>query len=98
MLAATAMAAQGELNVGQLARQRYGADAFLVGFTTYAGHVTAASNWGGRPRRKHVRPALAESHEAVLHQALIPNFWLATSDCAVRRALQRCRASSVRSV
>ena len=88
---ATAMAAQGELNVGQLARQRYGADVLLVGFTTYAGHVTAASNWGERPRRKHVRPALAESHEAVLHRAPTPNFWVATSDCEARRALQAPR-------
>ena len=46
---ATAMGDRGELNVGQLARQRYGNDAVLVGFTTYDGHVTAASNWGDDP-------------------------------------------------
>jgi erythromycin esterase-like protein len=32
----------GELNLGQLARERFGADAWLVGFTTHAGTVTAA--------------------------------------------------------
>jgi erythromycin esterase-like protein len=46
---ATAMGARGELNVGQLARQRYGGECLLVGFTTYNGRVTAASDWGRRP-------------------------------------------------
>src|SRR5206468_8346979 len=32
---ATEMSARGEWNVGQLARDRYGDDAVLVGFTTY---------------------------------------------------------------
>ena len=31
-------ARRGELNVGQLVRERYGGDAVLVGFTTYSGH------------------------------------------------------------
>jgi erythromycin esterase-like protein len=35
----------GELNVGQLVRQKYGRDAVLVGFSTYSGEVTAASDW-----------------------------------------------------
>src|ERR1044071_1456278 len=42
---ATAMGRQGEWNVGQLMRQRFGNDAVLVGFTTYAGTVAAASEW-----------------------------------------------------
>jgi erythromycin esterase-like protein len=40
---ATEMGQRGELNVGQLVRQRYGGDAVLVGFTTHHGTVTAAS-------------------------------------------------------
>ena len=28
-------------------RQRYGADAVLIGFSTFEGRVTAASDWGG---------------------------------------------------
>ena len=55
---ATAMGARGELNVGQLARQRYGNECLLVGFTTYDGAVTAASDWGDAAERKRVRPAL----------------------------------------
>src|SRR5205823_453441 len=44
---AAQMGEMGEWNVGQLARERYRDDAALVGFTTYTGTVTAASNWGG---------------------------------------------------
>jgi Erythromycin esterase homolog len=85
---ATAMGARGELNVGQLARQRYGNECLLVGFSTYDGRVTAASDWGGVAERKHVRPALRGSHEALLHEVATPRFWLDTADPAVRDTLR----------
>ena len=62
---ATEMGQRGELNVGQLMRERYGRDAVLVGFTTHHSTVTAASDWGAPPERKRVRPALADSYEAL---------------------------------
>jgi erythromycin esterase-like protein len=67
---ATYMAEYGELNVGQLVRERYDSDAVLVGFTTYTGTVTAASDWDSPAERKRVRPALPESYEALLHESL----------------------------
>ncbi len=73
---ATDMGAAGELNVGQLVRQQYQDDAFLIGFSTYTGTVTAASNWGASAQRKRVRPALPESYEALFHETGQPNFWL----------------------
>jgi len=79
---ATAMGTRGELNIGQLARQHYGDDAFLIGFSTFDGHVSAASDWGGPVERKRVRPARIDSHEALLHEVSIPQYWLATSDLA----------------
>jgi len=84
---ATGMGARGELNVGQLVRQRYARNAFLVGFTTFDGHVTAASDWGGPAERKRVRPARPDSHEALLHDVDARSFWLATADPAVRDVL-----------
>jgi erythromycin esterase-like protein/predicted phosphoribosyltransferase len=66
---ATEMGELGELNLGQLARERYGMDAVLVGFTTHTGTVTAASAWDGPAQRKHVRPSLAGSVEHLLHEA-----------------------------
>lgn len=73
---ATEMGRHGELNVGQLVRERHGGNALLVGFTTYAGTVTAASDWDEPAERKIVRPALPGSHEAALHAAGIGNFAL----------------------
>ena len=64
---ATDMGRRGELNVGQLVREKYGRDAVLVGFTTYHGTVTAASDWGKPAERKRVRPALRGSYEALFH-------------------------------
>ena len=81
------MAARGELNVGQLARQRYGANTVLIGFSTFSGEVTAASDWGEPAERKRVRPALPGSYEALLHEASEPAFWLDTHDPSVRDAL-----------
>jgi erythromycin esterase-like protein len=89
---ATEIGLQGEWNVGQLARERYGADAFLVGFSTYTGWVTAASDWDGPAERKPVRPALAGSFEALFHQAGLGNFMLPLRpDGAVREALLESR-------
>jgi erythromycin esterase-like protein/predicted phosphoribosyltransferase len=73
---ATEMGEGGELNVGQLVREEYGSSAVLVGFTTYTGTVTAASEWDGPAHRKHVRPALAGSYERLFHDAQIPRFLL----------------------
>ncbi len=82
----TDMGHQGELNVGQLARQRYGDQSVLVGFSTYHGTVTAASVWGGPAERKRVRAASADSHEAFLHQNG-GRFWLDTAQPVVHAAL-----------
>jgi erythromycin esterase-like protein len=77
---ATYMADYGELNVGQLVRERYGPEAVLVGFTTYTGTVTAASDWDGPAERKRVRPALPNSYEASFHDVTAPNFLLPLRD------------------
>ena len=73
---ATEMGEMGELNVGQLVRARYGLESVLIGFSTYSGTVTAASDWGSPAERKRVRPALAESYEALFHEVKYPRFLL----------------------
>ncbi|HEY8600481.1 MAG TPA: erythromycin esterase family protein [Thermomicrobiales bacterium] len=77
---ATEMGEGGELNVGQLARERYGDAAFLVGFSTYSGTVTAADDWDQPPRLKRVRPGLPGSYEALCHAAGLPRFFLPLRD------------------
>jgi erythromycin esterase-like protein len=52
--AATAMSDRGEFNIGQLARRTLGTEAALIGFTTYAGTVSAAWDWGAPVERKVV--------------------------------------------
>ena len=71
---ATELAARGELNIGQLLRERHGAACRSIGFTTYAGTVTAADEWGGDDLRKRVRPALSGSSEELLHQVGMKEF------------------------
>jgi erythromycin esterase-like protein len=73
---ATEMGERGELNVGQLVRERYGREAALVGFSTYQGTVTAADDWDEPAKRKRVRPALSGSYEALFHASGVPRFLL----------------------
>ncbi len=87
----TEMSARGELNVGQLARQRHGGDAVLVGFTTHSGTVTAASTWDAPAERKRVRPALPESYEALLHEVGAPSLLLCLRTGEATRGLARPR-------
>ena len=73
---ATELGYKGEWNVGQLARERYHHDAVLVGFTTYEGTVTAASDWDGPAELKQVRPALPGSYEEAFHRTGLSCFLL----------------------
>jgi erythromycin esterase-like protein len=73
---ATRMGEQGEWNVGQLVREQYGRDAVLVGFTTFDGTVTAATDWGEPAGRRRVRPALPRSYEALFHDVGLGRFLL----------------------
>ena len=73
---ATEMGIDNQITLGQLARQRRGADAVLVGFTTYGGSVTAASNWDEPAQRMIVQPALDGSVEALFHDVGVHNFAL----------------------
>ena len=73
---ATEMGRRGELNVGQIVKNRFGGAARLIGFTTYDGTVTAASQWDGPAELKRVQPSLPGSIEQVLHDTDMPRFFL----------------------
>ena len=77
---ATEVSADGQLTIGQLARERYGPQCRLIGFSTYAGTVTAASDWGGVAERKTVRPALPGSIEELLHETGKDSFMVTMHD------------------
>ena len=77
---ATEMGERGELNIGQLVREKNGHGAVLVGFTTHHGTVTAASGWGSPAERRHVRPGLGGSYEAMFHTIRPSRFLLTWSE------------------
>ena len=86
---ATQMSERGELNLGQLVRERFRREGVLIGFTTHSGTVTAASDWDQPAERKNVRPALADSYEELFHEIEHPRFWLdLRSDTKVAAALR----------
>jgi erythromycin esterase-like protein len=78
---ATDMAAAGMTSLGQLARERHGDDAVLVGFGTYRGTVVAGDQWGAQHHVMPIPPARPASLEALLHELI----------SAVRRSAGRPR-------
>jgi erythromycin esterase-like protein len=84
---AAQMGAGGELNLGQLVRERFGRDAWLIGFTTHTGTVTAARNWDDPAERRRVRPSLAGSYERLFHDVGFERFLLFLRQGPAREAL-----------
>jgi erythromycin esterase-like protein len=77
---ATEAGSRGEVTVGQLVRETHPGDCLLIGFTTFSGTVTAASQWGGPAERKDVRPALPGSVEALFHELGEQSFLVRTDE------------------
>lgn len=73
---ATEMGRSGEVNLGQLLRDRWGADVVSVGLTTHHGTVTAARQWDAAPERMALGPAITGSWDAVLHETGLQSFLL----------------------
>ncbi|HKK29159.1 MAG TPA: protein-L-isoaspartate(D-aspartate) O-methyltransferase [Alphaproteobacteria bacterium] len=83
---------RGELNIGQLCRQRFGEEAALIGFGTHTGTVAAATDWNGEVEMKRVRPSREDSYERLCHDAAKPRFLLdLRRDDALRRRLAEQR-------
>lgn len=90
--AATEMGARGEWSVGQLARQHWGSDTVLLGFSSYRGSVTAATQWDASAQRRRVRDGLPGSYEALFHETGLPRFWLwLRGNAALREGLAEPR-------
>jgi erythromycin esterase-like protein len=67
---------RGELNIGQLVKERFDAQARLIGFGTHTGTVAAADDWDEPMQIKPVRPSLPDSYERVSHDSRLPRFLL----------------------
>jgi len=84
---ATTMGDAGELNLGQLASQHFGAACCAVGLTTYEGEVTASHEWDEPAALRQVQPSLPGSYERLFHDTGLPAFVLPLGDAAVAAAL-----------
>lgn len=83
---------RGELNIGQLCRERFGDDAALIGFGTHTGTVAAASDWDGEMEVKPIRPSQGDSYERLCHDSGVERFLLHLGDDgAARRGLLKPR-------
>jgi len=71
---ASQMGEYGELSLGQLLRERYGDEVFILGYSTYHGTVMATSERGKEGDIMQLRTALPESYEAMLHNLGVDNF------------------------
>jgi erythromycin esterase-like protein len=71
---------RGELNIGQLAKERFGDEARLIGFGTDHGTVAAADDWDAPMKVKTVLPSRPDSHERLSHETGIPRFLLDLRD------------------
>lgn len=65
---------RGEINVGQLCRERFAQAAVLFGFGTDRGTVAAASDWDGPMEIKQIRPAHRDSYERLCRDSSLARF------------------------
>lgn len=73
---ATEMGDDGQVTLGQLARQRHPSEVALVGFTTHEGSVIAAADWEEPMQRMRVRPSLPGSWEELFHESGCDRFFV----------------------
>jgi len=81
--------ARGELNIGQLAKEKFGDKARLIGFGTHKGTVAAADDWDSPMQVKNVRPSLPESYERLSHDSGLHEFLIDLREGANPRAAAR---------
>jgi erythromycin esterase-like protein len=84
---ATGLAMLGELNLGQLARERFGDACCAIGMTTHDGEVTAAHEWEEPAALRSVRPSLPGSYERLFHESGLESFMLELSTPELATAL-----------
>ena len=65
---------RGELNIGQLCKDRFDNRARLIGFGTHTGTVAAADDWDDPMKIKRVRPSLEGSYERMSHDSGMARF------------------------
>lgn len=73
---ATEMSERKEVNLGQIVREHFATTSFHLGFSTYTGTVTAATDWDAPAQIKQVLPGMPGSYEELFHGLKIKDFIL----------------------
>ena len=74
--AATQSSEQGEINIGQLAKQHYNHKCLLIGFSTCRGEVSCADHWGDPVTTKIIQEPFSDSYEEIFHHVNYKQFLL----------------------
>lgn len=77
---ATSRGEAGRISLGQLLRERYPDETFIVGMMTARGTVRAAIEWGGPDRVMTLTAPLSASHAALLQRAHLKSFHVMLDD------------------
>ena len=86
----TDMATYGEINIGQLMRERFGREnVYIVGFGGYSGKVIASTEWGGAIQSMNVPNAQKGSWEYLLHQQGTGNQLVFSNEIRDQQTLQK---------
>jgi protein-L-isoaspartate(D-aspartate) O-methyltransferase len=67
---------RGELNIGQLCRERFADEVALIGFGTHTGTVAAANDWDQDMQVMRVRASHEDSYERLCHDSGLACFLL----------------------
>ncbi len=73
---ATEMYAKGEINIGHLCKEHFGAKSYNIGFGTHTGTVAAANNWGEAIQVMPINNSLSGSYEHLCCKTKVTNFTL----------------------
>jgi erythromycin esterase-like protein len=84
------MATYGEINIGQLMRERFGREnVYIVGFGGYSGKVIASTEWGSAIQSMNVPNAQKGSWEYLLHQQGTGNQLVFSNEIRDQQTLQK---------
>jgi erythromycin esterase-like protein len=86
---ATEMGDSGEWNVGQLIREKFPNNTVNLGFTTYHGTVTAATNWDEPARVIRLNNGIPGSVEKLFHDSGMAMFFLNFRNAEIRAVFDK---------
>ncbi|KAI1640847.1 putative erythromycin esterase [Biscogniauxia mediterranea] len=85
----SAGAHRGEINLGQLCREKFPGEVSIIGCGTHTGTVAAADEWDNPMKVMDVKPSHTDSYERAMHNTEIPSFMVDLRGAHTEPKLQR---------